>query len=170
MTTYELAQSWLRGGKALFPPLDGAGNSVLSEGADTIVFLHVEPDPGEGPGAVEDPLYLYMPLLSLTGADEATQLAFLRLLCERNAPGSLPTGYRLWATEEDAAVYLVGQFSPKGMDGTDFASLADRFVRFGRVSRTRFTESLRDIAPPPAAPAPSDSFDIAARRDAPLRA
>jgi hypothetical protein len=61
MTTYELARSWLQGGKALFPPPDSTGSSVLREGADTAVFLYANPRPGDG----EDPLYLTCPCCPL---------------------------------------------------------------------------------------------------------
>jgi hypothetical protein len=181
MTTYETVQSWLRGSAfSFFAPLDAAGRAVAREGVDTVVFLFVDPGPVEG----DDPLFLYMPLLSLTGADEAAQLAFFWSLCQRNAPGSLPTGYRLCADEEEQAIYLAGQFSPAGMDAPGFDALARAFTRFGRVCGTQLAEELQALGTtPPAAAlsgraasnpsvpsASADPFDLAARRSAPLRA
>jgi hypothetical protein len=156
--------------------LDAAGNAVAREGDDTVVYLFVDPGPAEG----DDPLFLYMPLLSLTGADEAAQLAFFWSLCERNAPGALPTGYRLCADEEEQAIYLAGQFSPAGMDAFGFDALARAFARFGRVCGTQLAEELQSLgATPPAAAlsgraasipsASADPFDLADWRNAPLR-
>jgi hypothetical protein len=91
MTTYETVQSWLRGSASpFFAPLDAAGNAVAREGVDTVVYLFADPGPAEG----DDPFFLYMPLLSLTGGGRGGATRFflesLRAQRSRFSPHGIP--------------------------------------------------------------------------------
>jgi hypothetical protein len=154
MNAYEIIEPLLRDGgpSALFPPLNGDGSSVALLGHDLMIVLDAPPEQ-EG----STTFGLSMPLLSLEGADDGVQKAFLWYLAEASAPGALPPGYVLYADREDDSVSLGGQFSAAGLEAGTLETLADEFQRYGQVLRAELVERLQ-------------MFDAGARADRPEEA
>jgi hypothetical protein len=169
MTTYEKIRAWIGpAGRSRFPELDENGDSAYSLGFDLPVRLYVDPAPDQGG---EDPFYLYLPLLPLTGAGAEAERLFLRALAARNMPGALPAGYRLFLDPDGDEVYLGGQFRPDNLDGPAFDQLTERFVNCGlavRESLTKLFQTLTASAEPQAAP-PSAPWPEARPSDFMLR-
>ena len=107
MTAYETISEFIASGRgAGFDALDGEGHGLSA--ADPTLPVNMYADPEDVEGA---PFVLYAPLLSLAGADEKTQNAFLWRLAHRNTAGYLPLGYSLFADPENLGIYLGAQFS-----------------------------------------------------------
>jgi hypothetical protein len=144
VSAYSTIQKWLGENQpgSFFPPLDEIGHSVFVEGRESAVHLFVPAgEPREAGGA----FYLYMPLVSLIGFRDGVLLEFMFDLGEANMVGALPTGYRFFYDRGQKLVYLGGQLSPDGLDGTAFRRLAEEFVRYGRLQGPLFSERLADL-------------------------
>jgi hypothetical protein len=157
MNAYEIIEPILRDGgpSALFPPLDDEGSSVALLGHDLMVVL-------TAPRDQEDSTVfgLSMPLLSLDGADDDVQQAFLWYLAEASAPGALPPGYVLYADREDDSVSLGGQFSAVGIEAGIIETLADEFQRYGQVLRAELVERLQNLDAGPRTQRPEEAEEL----------
>jgi hypothetical protein len=140
------------GPTALFPPLSEEGQSLAPFGHDAMVYLATDP-------ASPDSHHfgLATPLLSLSGADEPTQLAFLWRLAQAQTPGALPPGYVLFADWEDLSVSLGGQFLADGLELGTLETVADEFYRLSQVLKAQFIELLKALTEN--APAPPVAED-----------
>jgi hypothetical protein len=125
---------------ALFPPLDGDGHSALTLDRESVIHLYAAPEDDTVSFA------LYMPLLSLQGADEATQLRVLWQMAEENAAGALPAGYALFGEADALAIYLGGQFSAEHLEIGALETRTDEFFRLGQVLRDRLVHVLEENA------------------------
>jgi hypothetical protein len=162
MTAYETISGFIASGRgAGFDALDGEGHGVSA--ADPGLPVNIYADPGDGEG---DPFVLYVPLLSLVGADEKTQNAFLWRLAYRNTVGSLPLGHSLFADPEDLGIYLGAQFSPERLEAPVFEAAAAAFADLARYLRGELGDFLQEAAkggdagaPSPGAPVNAESAD-----------
>ncbi|MDR2165422.1 MAG: hypothetical protein LBO79_07365 [Zoogloeaceae bacterium] len=126
---------------ALFPPLDDEGNSLLLAGLADAIHLHADPEDAQGRFFV-----LYMPLLSLRGADGETERRFLWRLAGENMAGALPPGYALFGSVDDLSICLGGQFPVEGLEISALEILTDEFLRLGRALRERLLRGLEEDA------------------------
>ena len=70
-----------------------------------------------------DSFLLYTPLMSVTGAGDATLAAFYQYLLHLQLQGALPAGMAFGMELEDTLVGMVGQYELKGMDLPAFDTL-----------------------------------------------
>ena len=121
----------------LFPPLDDEGRSVFVADSKTLVVLDAPPE-------AEDDLHftLSSPLLSLEGADEDVQLAFLWELAEAGSPWALPPGHVLFGESDNLSIHLGGRFPAAGLSPAALENLVDSFYRLALTLREELSGRL----------------------------
>ncbi|MDR1519922.1 MAG: type III secretion system chaperone [Planctomycetota bacterium] len=143
MTTYALIQEFIQSGRgAGFTRLDGEGHGVFLPGPDMPVHIFADAEDREDGGN----LLLYIPVLSLVGAQASVEIAFLWRLAARNQVGAMPAGYSLFADPGERSIFLGGQFPPAGLDATAFAMLVEEFIAYAGEIRLELIQDLENAA------------------------
>jgi hypothetical protein len=109
---------------------------------------------------------LSMPLLTLEGADESSQLAFLWHLTETSAAGALPPGYLFFGDWEEMSISLGAQFSAQGLELGTLENIVDEFYRYGQVLRESLVTRLEAIVSGQAPASPDSAvFELPGREE-----
>lgn len=145
MNTYSLIENWL---SQTALAADGT-NSPDADGLWRLPYGRITLSLGVPEEA--DSFILYVPLLSVTGADDTARAAFYQNLLHLQLKGALPMGMAFGMDLDDTLVGMVGQYAVAGMDMRSFdrllsdtASAADALC--GQL-QTHFEELLHNDTP-----------------------
>ena len=117
MNTYSLIENWLSQ-EAL---AENVANSPDADGLWRLPYGRITLSLGVPEQA--DSFILYVPLMSVTGADETARAAFYQYLLHLQLKGTLPMGMTFGMDLDDTLVGMVGQFAVAGMDMRSFDNL-----------------------------------------------
>ena len=145
MNTYSLIENWL----SQTPLSENGANSPDADGLWRLPYGGITLSLGVPEEA--DSFILYVPLMSVTGADESARATFYQHLLHLQLKGALPMGMAFGMDLDDTLVGLVGQYAVAGMDMHSF----DKLLREVAASadglceqlQSRFDELLDDGIP-----------------------
>ena len=117
MNTYSLIENWL----SQTALAENVANSPDADGLWRLPYGRITLSLGVPEQA--DSFILYVPLMSVTGADETARAAFYQYLLHLQLKGTLPMGMTFGMDLDDTLVGMVGQFAVAGMDMRSFDNL-----------------------------------------------
>lgn len=143
MSAYSQIESWLsQTALAAVGAPDADGFWHLPYGRVTLSL---------GASQQTDSFLLYVPLMSVAGADESTLAAFYQYLLQLQLQGALPIGMTFGMEEGDTLVGMAGHYPLKKIDFSSFDKLLNKVASAADelcgLLQSRFCELLDGEAP-----------------------